>query len=93
MTCINTTNAAPTTDATDIDDGDWKLVCGGRPRLSSEHITIAIVVECKCRTTATTAMTTHCNVVEGVGIYPIDSVISRGGMMTRRLVWTGPAGG
>ncbi len=87
MTSMNATNATSNKNATDIDDGDWKLVCGGTLALSSEHITIAIVSNAKSMTMATTAMTTHCNAVKGVGIHPIESVISRGGGVA---VWLGP---
>jgi hypothetical protein len=79
MTSTNATNAASTKNSTNIDDGNWKLVCGGTLALSSEHITIAIVSNAKSRRMATTTMRMHCNAVKGVGIHPIEGVISRGG--------------
>jgi hypothetical protein len=79
MRSTNAANATSTKNATNIDDGNWKLVCGGTLALSSEHITIAIVSNAKSRMMATTAMTTHCNTVKGVGIHPIEGVILRGG--------------
>ncbi len=85
MTSTNVTNATSTKNATDINEGDWKLMCGGTLALSLKDITIAIVSNAKSRTMATTAMTTHCNAVKGVGIHPIEGVISRGGG-NRRVV-------
>jgi hypothetical protein len=73
------TNATSTKNATDIDNGDWKLVCSGTLALSLEHITIAIMSNAKSRMMAMTAMMTHCNAVKGVGIHPIEGVILRGG--------------
>ncbi len=87
MTSTNATNATSTKNANDINDGDWKLVCGGTLALSLEHITIAIMSNAKIRMMATMAMTTHCNAIEGVGIHPIEGVISRGGGVA---VWLGP---
>ncbi len=81
MTSTNATNATSTKNATDIDDGNWKLMCGSTLALSSELITIAIMSNAKSRIMATTAMMTHCNAIKGVGIHPIEGVILRGGKL------------
>ncbi len=79
MMSMNVTNVFSTKNATDIDHGDWKSICGSTLALLSEQITIAIVSNAKSRTMETTAMITHCNAVKGVGVHPIEGVISRGG--------------
>ncbi|KAL3826229.1 hypothetical protein ACHAXA_006257 [Cyclostephanos tholiformis] len=63
------------------DDESWERVCGGTLALSSEHITVAIVVDCNFRTTTMTTTTTTMrdrNILEAADMCPVDGVISGG---------------